>query len=560
MNGKYLTPSGTGSVLHADSDSIGPDQQFQMILDLTDSDRIVALKAFNGKYVSSQFMSNQQDDAMLLAANSDTINTTEYFRIDDWGDRNVAIFAPNQRYIILMQADATFKAIGDEASASRFKIVKLDSKGVPVPDAAQVIIVSPASNPSALSARDAVPLDVLTVCFCGTACTRDEGEISREGSPMEIYAPATGYIPVRIHREISGDLHATTPSVTIRGVGQNDWTGNDIGETLISAGPLNAPPSLLRYIDSYLSGNQNSMMVQVNGWSAPALALHAANVCAASGKKQYNFIGHSRGAVEAIMAAWFLYAYGSDDVKNIPVNIFAIDPVPGVGEWYGIFTQLPPNVVNYVGIYSWDMCYQPNDAPFMPVVPRPNGLMSGKDNKPAIYQSWWKNEWKYIADTTTLTDPLMASSDRQPSGYELYACRGRHSTLAGNYTAKAVYEADDTSQNTLPVPELIYKMARAYLTRWGTTFAVASAVQGRVLALRQAININHRDFDLMGGGETRTSALALRPYVRRVSSISGMNPYDSYYFDNVAGNPPYKMAYPVTSERQDAGWVNWKFL
>jgi len=48
--------------------------------------------------------------------------------------------------------------------------------------------------------------------------------------------------------------------------------------------------------------------------------------------------------------------------------------------------------------------------------------------------------------------------------------------------------------------------------------------------------------------------------VRRVSSIYGINPANSYYMDNVVGNPPYSMAYPVTNERTDAGWVKWTFL
>src|SRR5205807_589480 len=54
---------------------------------------------------------------------------------------------------------------------------------------------------------------VLTVCFSGTSCSRDEGEASRDDSDMRIYSPDTGYIPVRIHKEISGSLRAKSPSV-----------------------------------------------------------------------------------------------------------------------------------------------------------------------------------------------------------------------------------------------------------------------------------------------------------------------------------------------------------
>ena len=62
------------------------------------------------------------------------------------------------------------------------------------------------------------------------------------------------------------------------------------------------------------------------------------------------------------------------------------------------------------------------------------------------------------------------------------------------------------------------------------------------------------------GGGARTSSLPYRPYVRRVSSISGGNPFNTYYMDNVVGDPPYRLAYPVTSERTDTGRVPWKFL
>ena len=396
-----------------------------------------------------------------------------------------------------------------------------------------------------------------TVSFCGTACTRDEGEVSRKRSDKKIYAPETGYIPVRIHKEITGDLKAITPSVIVRGVGENDWAvPRKESDPLILNGPLNVPKSLQSYVKNYSGGDQKSKRNELSGADAPALALHGANLAAASGMQIYNFIGHSRGAVEAIMAAWFIYSYGSDDVKHIPINIFAIDPVPGTGEWWGIFTHLPPNVANYVGVYAWDMCVQPKDKPFMGLVPRPNCRMTGKPNK-AIKQP---NKWKNIPDNYVLTDPLKPGTDPQPTNYELYACRGRHSTVAGNYTADGYYDTATVSEIVVPVPYLIYKMARGYLTEWGTTFQTTSAIQQRVLALRKSINTFHRDFDTMGGGETRTSILPLRPYVRRLSSTSGVNPTNCDYMDEVVSNPPYKMAYPVTSERAGAGWVKWKFL
>src|SRR5690349_12772315 len=67
-----------------------------------------------------------------------------------------------------------------------------------------------------------------TVCFSGTACKRDEGEETRPESDRRIYCNDTGYIPVRIHKEISGILKAEDPSLfcsaIVRGPGENDWS------------------------------------------------------------------------------------------------------------------------------------------------------------------------------------------------------------------------------------------------------------------------------------------------------------------------------------------------
>ena len=387
--------------------------------------------------------------------------------------------------------------------------------------------------------------DVYTVCFSGTACTRDEGEATRIGSDRRIYCRETGYIPVRIHNEISGDLFSTAASVVVRGVGENDWAQlRSYCEPLTVDATLEAPAGLLQEVRRYASvQSRHSHVTRLDGWSAPALALHGANLAAASGARRFNFIGHSRGAVECIMAAWFLYAYGR---REIPVSIFAIDPVPGPGNWYGILTQLPPNVAHYAGVYAWDHL----DVGFTALAPRPNGPMTGRAVEVRLGKTW-----DTLADHYQLADPLAPDAHAaQPERYHLYVCRGRHGTVAGNTTGDGLYDPADVSEQVAPVPRLIYKMARAYLSTWGTRFVTGSAVPEHVDELRRSIHTEHATFDAMGGGAIRTSR------GREISASSGRAFWKTAYLEDVVGDPPYTLSYPVTPERKDAGWVNWIFL
>ncbi len=412
--------------------------------------------------------------------------------------------------------------------------------------------------------------DVFTVCFCGTGCARDEGEKTRRWDRLgwqfwmksprsicdkRIYDPQTGYIPVRINKEISGDLKSKSSSISIRGVGENDWFDQkNESDPLQIDGPLNVPEELVSYVRKAAGGNQRTLREQARGTSATALALHAANVAAASSAKQLNFIGHSRGGMEAIMAAWFLYAYGKSD---IPVNIFAIDPVPGPGNWYGIITQLPPNVRTYVGVYAWDHL----DTGFTPVVPRPNHKMWFPDQEIQLGGNIGAT-WSGLADDCQLADPLAATDKdpRQLEHFKLFMARGRHGTVAGNQTCDGQYDPEKVSDDVSSVPRLVYRMVRAYLTKWGTEFSEPCAVAESVDELRRKMHLDHAPFDLMGYGESRTSRLPTRQYVRRVSSISGRNPMSKYYLEDAVGEPPYRLAYPVTIERTGHGVVQWDFL
>jgi len=551
-NSKYVSAEAQGaSPLQASGAVLGQWETFQLF---PRGDLSIALMAANAKYVTISDIGTP-----FLIASGDAIDANAVFTLEPIDDVRVAIVASNGKYVSNVGGGAQpLQANQDQIGQTEIFVMTPVGGQVheAVPDRTTT---APTKRAAAVAAVGTQPF---TVCFSGTGCTRDEGEVSRHNSNKAIYCADTGYIPVRINKEITGSLTSTNPSVTVRGVGENDWANNDNSEPLVLDGPLSADSTLLSYSRPYSGGNQYSQADQVDGWPMPALALHAANLAALSGAPSFNFVGHSRGAAEAVMAAWFLYAYGSDAVKKIPVNIFAIDPVPGPGEWYSILTQLAPNVASYVGVYAWDMCIMPADKPYQAVVPRPNGRMTGKPNDVEIpyYWYWPWNRWKYLAYDSQKQDPLASANDPQPSNYELFACRGRHSTVAGNATSNSEYDPAKVSDDVMPVPELVYRMARAYLTSWGVTFPQASAVTDTALALRREFNINHRLFDAMGGGATRNSVLPDRPYVRRVSSIMGSNPFNTYYMDNVVGDPPYTMAYPVTNERTDTGWVNWKFL
>lgn len=67
---------------------------------------------------------------------------------------------------------------------------------------------------------------------------------------------------------------------------------------------------------------------------------------------QVNLVGWSRGGVSCHMLANALLA--DAQLKHLPVNIFAIDPVPGIGNFDRHRVQLGENVKQYVGFFSRD--------------------------------------------------------------------------------------------------------------------------------------------------------------------------------------------------------------
>ncbi|NQD54944.1 hypothetical protein HP546_06220 [Pseudomonas sp. CM25] len=136
---------------------------------------------------------------------------------------------------------------------------------------------------------------------------------------------------------------------------------------------------------------------------------------------QVNLVGWSRGGISCHMLA---NAMANDPaLRGIPVNIFAIDPVPGVGNVQSERVTLAANVREYVGFYSRDE----RSRGFACVIPSVHG-------------------------STRIC---------------VYPMPGRHATLVGNASADGAGVG-----KVLAEPGLIVRhFAEVCLTRWGVQLA-----------------------------------------------------------------------------------------
>jgi pimeloyl-ACP methyl ester carboxylesterase len=464
-----------------------------------------------------------------------------------------------------------------------------------------------------------------TVCFNGTGCPRDEGEFTHNNhSDLQkgnkgSYHPETGYIPNRMHIEINENIKGgytpgsaeilqnrgtadinTDKSASVRGVGMADFYLDEnvdggqpksypLKRDVLSYGDGD-PDNIMRYLDAYFQNHHTgeSRIELLAGWSMSALALHGANLAAAAITRPENkatkivFIGHSRGGCECMMAANFLYWYGTDQMKAIPVYIFAIDPVPGFGDWYHSFTQLTPNVKKYVGVYAFDHMA----AGFSAVVPRPTKAMYNGGTEPTplptkitqeIFQT--QEEFEAFFDDTFFTgigkdyhtdDPISKDTSNSLGAlqdYDLYICRGMHGTVTGNMTTDSGTDPSKANADDVgAVPKLVYKMARGYLAEWGVQFATTEPLVTETVAeLRARIEGSTATalFDEMGGGAERTPRTRFYRFYCRECASDG----SKLYIEDVIGPVPKgqgdaKLPYPITTEadKSNARWAKWKFL
>lgn len=132
-----------------------------------------------------------------------------------------------------------------------------------------------------------------------------------------------------------------------------------------------------------------------------------------------NVIGWSRGAVTCHMFANALAQ--TEGWSQMPVNIFACDPVPGAGQFDAHRIRLRANVNEYVAVLAADE----RSRGFSPIL------------------------------------PSLAPSTR----FFVTTMPGRHATLVGNARA----DGGDAGVNCLYGPGLVTRdLAEKYLARWGT--------------------------------------------------------------------------------------------
>ncbi|PNL50335.1 hypothetical protein CEP63_014455 [Proteus mirabilis] len=136
---------------------------------------------------------------------------------------------------------------------------------------------------------------------------------------------------------------------------------------------------------------------------------------------QVNLVGWSRGGITCHMLANAMLA--DSELKDIPVNIFAIDPVPGPLNFQPEKVTLGKNVKEYVGFYAKDE--------------RSKGF--------------------------TCVIPTVAADTKM----HIFPISGRHATLVGNASIDG-----SEGENALYAPGLVVRhFAEVCLTRWGCDLA-----------------------------------------------------------------------------------------
>ncbi|MFJ2321759.1 hypothetical protein [Pseudomonas sp. NPDC087817] len=161
-----------------------------------------------------------------------------------------------------------------------------------------------------------------------------------------------------------------------------------------------------------------------------------------------NLVGWSRGGVSCHMLANAMLK--DTQLKNIPVNIFALDPVPGIGNFQEDRVKLGSNVKEYIAFYARDE----RSKGFSCIIPQ----------------------------TATGTKTC------------IYPMAGRHATMAGNATADGGVPVSASDLKTLVEPgRVVRHFAEACLKRWG-------------VQLNKTLNLTQTDLKTLTDGIVRDEA------------------------------------------------------
>ncbi|MFJ5255117.1 hypothetical protein ACIP8I_07955 [Pseudomonas sp. NPDC088414] len=163
---------------------------------------------------------------------------------------------------------------------------------------------------------------------------------------------------------------------------------------------------------------------------------------------QVNLVGWSRGGISCHMLANAMFK--DSLLKNIPVNIFALDPVPGIGNFQEERVKLAANVKEYVAFYARDE----RSKGFSCVIPQ----------------------------TATGTKTY------------IYPMAGRHATMAGNATSSGGVPTGANDLKTLSEPgRIVRHLAETCLKRWG-------------VQLQKTLNLTQADLENLTNGIARDKA------------------------------------------------------
>ncbi|MFG6204907.1 hypothetical protein [Pseudomonas retamae] len=168
---------------------------------------------------------------------------------------------------------------------------------------------------------------------------------------------------------------------------------------------------------------------------------------------QVNLVGWSRGGISCHMLANAML--NDPKLNHIPVNIFALDPVPGIGNFQDQRVKLGANVKEYVAFYARDE----RSKGFSCVIPQ-----TAVGTKTSIY-------------------PMA----------------GRHATMAGNATAAGGVPTSSSDLKTFIEPgRIVRHFAEICLNRWGVQLnKTLNLSEADLLRLTGAIASDEARYKLM---------------------------------------------------------------